>query len=57
MRYWLIKKLGGVDKHAFDRLMEVYQRDLECWKETVERYNLQAAWAQTKLERKQRRYH
>lgn len=55
MRQWLIRRLGGVTMEQHVRLYHQYLDIIAQFKETIERYEMQAAWKQVKMERKQRR--
>lgn len=48
MRNWLIRKLGGVPKATFDRLVFMYKSDMQDWRDTVEKHKMYAAWEEQK---------
>ena len=55
MRNWMIKRLGGVTKRRFDRLLAIYHEDVAKWQECVELHKMQGAWEE--LKRKGMRAH
>ena len=55
MKAWLIRKLGGVTMEQHVRLYHQYLDTIAQFKETIDRYEMQGAWQQTKLARKARR--
>ena len=53
MRNWLIKMLGGWTKEEAERYCRGMNHQLQ---EIVAKHDMQAAWSQVKMERKQGRY-